>query len=94
MNPGGGDKGINVSSIMEPKISITIHTANCYEYVGRSIDTNIIKWSQIKYSKYLIKIQNNWSNPYSFPELRHPVPFMKLLYLIHYHLWNKLGDKI
>ena len=42
-NTGDGDKGANVSSIMEAKLSIAICTAKYYEGVGQSIELNIME---------------------------------------------------
>ena len=50
----GVDKGANVSSITESIITIDIHATKYYEYVGCSIETNIMEWSRIKHFKYLI----------------------------------------
>ena len=41
-NWGGGDKGENVSSIIEAKLAINICAANYYEDVERSIEPNNI----------------------------------------------------
>ena len=61
--PGGGNKGANVSSITEERISIVICAAKYYEDVGRSIDPNIREWSQIKHLKSLSQNQENQINP-------------------------------
>ena len=61
-NPGGGDKGVNVSPIKETILAISICTDKYYEYAGRSIEPNIMEWSRIKHFKYLIQIQDNWSD--------------------------------
>ena len=40
---GGGNKWANLSSITEAIITISIHTAKYYEYVGCSIEPNIME---------------------------------------------------
>ena len=67
INPGGCNKGINVSSIMEAILAIDIHAANYFEDTGRSMDPNVMEWSWIKHIKSIIQIQYNWINPDPLP---------------------------
>ena len=62
-NPWGGDKGFNDYSITEVRIAIYIRAFKYNEYVGLSIDPNIMEWSRIKHFKYLVQTWEKWSDP-------------------------------
>ena len=53
-NPGVSDKGVKFSSIKDARLAISIRSAKYYEDVGRTIDSNVMEWSQIKHIKSLM----------------------------------------
>ena len=65
--PEGGDKGVNVSSITETIIAISICATNYHEDVGWSIGPYIMEWSWIKHFKSMTQIRYNWSNQDHLP---------------------------
>ena len=83
--------GMNVPSILQLKLSVSITAEIYYEDIGRQIIPSIMKWTRIRQFRSYTTSYEEWEDPADLQECSKDVSIIQLLELVTENLRSKLG---